>query len=102
MAPNKLLPHPIAASTRGISLATNLGPTMTETLHIDVRGETCPVPLVEARKALLRAPRVEIVGDHDSSFKEIPLLAKNVGARVVEREGDEHAWRFVLERGVSA
>ena len=74
---------------------------MTDTVLVDVRGQTCPVPLVEARKALLRNPRVEIVGDHDSSFREIPLLAKNVGARVVEREGDERAWRFVLEKGAA-
>lgn len=73
-----------------------------QTLHVDVRGQTCPVPLVEARKALLKARRIEIVGDHDSSFKEIPFLAKNVGARVVEREGDERAWRFVLEKEVAS
>jgi TusA-related sulfurtransferase len=71
---------------------------MTGILRVDVHGQTCPVPLIETRKALLRAPRVEIVGDHDSSFKEIPLLAKNVGASVVEREGNERGWRFVLER----
>jgi tRNA 2-thiouridine synthesizing protein A len=71
---------------------------MTETIHVDVRGQTCPVPLIETRKALLKGRRIEVVGDHDSSFKEIPLLAKNVGARVVEREGDERLWRFVIEK----
>lgn len=71
------------------------------TIRIDVTGETCPVPLVEARKALLASPpggRVEIVGDHDSSFKEIPLLARNLGHALVETEGDPARWRFVLER----
>lgn len=71
---------------------------MTDTLRIDVTGETCPVPLIEARKALARASRVEIVGDHDSSFQEIPILAKNLGVRLAEREGDPTRWRFVLEK----
>ena len=69
---------------------------------VDVRGETCPVPLIEARKALLRAPAgadVEIVGDHDSSWKEIPLLAANLGALLLTREGGPDGWRFVLRRG---
>lgn len=72
---------------------------MAETLRIDVTGETCPVPLIEARKALAKAKRVEIVGDHDSSFEEIPLLANNLGVTIAEREGDARGWRFVLERG---
>jgi TusA-related sulfurtransferase len=71
---------------------------MTETLRIDVTGETCPVPLIEVRRALAKARRVEIVGDHDSSFKEIPLLARNLGVKVAESEGDPDGWRFVLER----
>lgn len=72
--------------------------------RIDVRGETCPVPLVEARKALLRAPvggEVEIVGDHDSSWKEIPLLARNLRATLLAQEGGPEGWRFVLRREAS-
>ncbi|HEX2021503.1 MAG TPA: sulfurtransferase TusA family protein [Candidatus Thermoplasmatota archaeon] len=71
-------------------------------VRIDVTGETCPVPLIEARKALQSVPvggRVVIVGTHDSSFREIPLLARNVGAKLVSQDGTERAWRFVLERG---
>lgn len=75
---------------------------MTDTLRIDVRGETCPVPLIEARKALQRAARVEIVGDHDSSYLEIPLLARNLGATLALAEGDARGWRFILERGVGS
>lgn len=70
--------------------------------RIDVRGETCPVPLIEARKALLAAQpeeRIEIVGDHDSSWAEIPLLARNLGALLLETEGGPDGWRFVLARG---
>jgi TusA-related sulfurtransferase len=46
---------------------------------IDVRGETCPVPLVEMRKALRKAEPgdvVEVIGTHSSSKKEIPMAVK--------------------------
>lgn len=71
-------------------------------MTIDVRGETCPVPLIEARRALQRASYgedVEILGDHDSSWKEIPLLARNLGAILLAQEGGPEGWRFVLRRG---
>ena len=45
-------------------------------IKVDVRGETCPVPLVEARKALRKAAPgdvIEIVGTHPASKKEIPM-----------------------------
>lgn len=45
-------------------------------VRVDVRGETCPVPLVETRKALRRAEKgdiVEVIGDHPTSMKEIPM-----------------------------
>jgi tRNA 2-thiouridine synthesizing protein A len=57
---------------------------------LDVRGETCPVPLVEVRKALRKAAAgdvLEVVGTHPSSKKEIPS---------VEEEGD--TWTIRIRR----
>ncbi|MEJ2568497.1 MAG: sulfurtransferase TusA family protein, partial [candidate division WOR-3 bacterium] len=45
-------------------------------IKIDCVNETCPVPLVETRKALRRASRgdvIEVSGTHRSSKKEIPM-----------------------------
>ncbi|MEZ5335246.1 MAG: sulfurtransferase TusA family protein [Methanolobus sp.] len=45
---------------------------MTET-NIDVRGETCPVPLVECRKAIRKAQsgdEIVILGTHPASKKK--------------------------------
>lgn len=70
-------------------------------VRLDVSGETCPVPLIEARKALRAVPvgaRVEIVGTHDSSYAEIPLLVRNLGHALVAAEGSAKSWRFVIER----
>jgi len=44
-------------------------------IKVDCRGETCPVPLVETRKALRKAKEgdiVEVIGTHPASKKEIP------------------------------
>ena len=54
---------------------------MTETT-VDVRGQTCPVPLVETRKALRKAAPgdvIEVVGTHPSSKKEIPMAVDALG-----------------------
>ena len=62
-------------------------------IRVDVRGETCPIPLVETRKALRKASTgdtVEIVGTHPASKKEIPMALKALGLKAftIEEEGD--------------
>ena len=68
---------------------------------LDVRGETCPVPLVEVRKALRKAVPgdvLEVVGTHPSSKKEIPMAVKALGLELlsVEEEGD--TWTIRIRR----
>lgn len=63
------------------------------TINVDCTGETCPVPLVEARKALRKAEAgdiVEIRGTHPASKKEIPMAVKAMGYELlsVDEEGD--------------
>jgi TusA-related sulfurtransferase len=70
-------------------------------IKIDVRGETCPVPLVEVRKALRRASPgdvVEVTGTHPSSKVEIPLAVKALRLELlsVEEEGD--TWTIRIKR----
>ena len=69
---------------------------------VDVRGETCPIPLIETRKALRRAAEgdvVEVVGTHKASKKEIPMAVKNLGLEVVDiGEDDEGVWRIRIQR----
>ncbi len=69
--------------------------------RLDVKGETCPVPLVEVRKALRRASPgdvLEVVGTHPSSKKEIPMAVKALGLELlsVEEEGD--TWTIRIRR----
>jgi tRNA 2-thiouridine synthesizing protein A len=70
-------------------------------IRLDVRGETCPVPLVEVRKALRQASPgdvVEVLGTHPSSKKEIPLAVKALKLELlsVEEEGD--TWKIRIRR----
>jgi TusA-related sulfurtransferase len=71
-----------------------------EPLRVDTRGQTCPQPLTATTLALRRAgpgQRVEVVGDHPASFREIGFLAAARGLTIVQREGHERGWRFLLE-----
>ncbi|MBP1908523.1 sulfurtransferase TusA family protein [Methanolobus bombayensis] len=74
---------------------------MTET-NIDVRGQTCPVPLVECRKAIRKAsPGDEIIiqGTHPASKKEIPMACEAMGIEVVEvDETDDKEWKIRIKR----
>ena len=56
-------------------------------IKVDCTGETCPVPLVETRKALRKATPgdvVEVTGTHPSSKKEIPMAVKALGLELID------------------
>ncbi len=68
---------------------------------LDVRGENCPVPLVEMRKALRKAQdgdTIEIIGTHPASKKEIPMAAKALSVKILadEQQGDD--WLIKLQK----
>jgi TusA-related sulfurtransferase len=68
---------------------------------IDVRGETCPVPLVEMRKALRKAEPgdvVEVIGTHPSSKKEIPMAVKALKLELLSVEGSNTDWTIRIRR----
>jgi tRNA 2-thiouridine synthesizing protein A len=71
-------------------------------IKVDCIGETCPVPLVETRKALRQAKEgdiVEVTGKHPSSKKEIPLAVKALGLELLEvTDEDGGAWKIRIKR----
>jgi len=74
--------------------------SMTE-LKIDVTGETCPVPLVELRKALRKASPgeiVEVVGTHPASKKEIPMAVEALGSELVDVEEKDGVWKIKIRK----
>ena len=70
-------------------------------IRIDCTGETCPVPLVETRKALRKAKEgdvVEVIGTHPSSKKEIPMAVKALGLELIDVEEKDGVWKIRIQR----
>jgi tRNA 2-thiouridine synthesizing protein A len=70
-------------------------------IKVDVRGETCPVPLVETRKALKKAAPgdiIEIIGTNPASRKEIPMAANALSIQIVSDEQQGDVWKIKLQR----
>ncbi len=70
-------------------------------IKVDCTGETCPVPLVETRKALRKAQKgdvVEVSGTHPSSKKEIPMAVKALGLELIDIEEKNGVWRIRLRK----
>ena len=70
-------------------------------IRIDCTGETCPVPLVETRKALRKAKEgdvVEVIGTHPSSKKEIPMAVKALGLELIDIQEKDGVWKIKIRR----
>ena len=73
---------------------------MTE-IKVDVRGEICPVPLVETRKALRKASpgdMVEVIGTHPASKREIPMAVKALGLELLGVEEEGGVWKIRIRK----
>ena len=76
-------------------------PLEAASVKVDCRGETCPVPLVEVRKAVRRAAPgdvIEVVGTHAASKREIPMAVQALGLGLLSVEGTETDWRIRIQR----
>jgi len=70
-------------------------------IKVDCRGDTCPVPLIETRKALRKAQAgdiVEVVGTHPSSKKEIPMAVKALGLELLDTLEENGVWTIRIRK----
>jgi tRNA 2-thiouridine synthesizing protein A len=70
-------------------------------IKVDCTNETCPVPLVETRKALRKAQEgdiVEVIGTHPASKKEIPMAVKALGLELLDIQEKGGVWRIRIRR----
>lgn len=70
-------------------------------IKIDVRGQTCPVPLVEMRKALKKAQPgdiVQVVGTHPASKVEIPMAVDALGLSLIDITEEGDVWTIIIQR----
>ncbi len=75
-------------------------PAVEANITVNCRGETCPVPLVETRKALRQAAPgdvIEVVGTHPASKKEIPMAVKALGLKLLSVEGSDTDWTIRIQ-----
>ena len=70
-------------------------------ITVDCRGDTCPVPLVEVRKAIRRAVPgeiIEVMGSHPASKREIPMAVEALRLELLCIEGSETDWTIRMRR----
>ncbi len=70
-------------------------------IKVDCSNQTCPVPLVETRKALRKAKEgdvVEVTGTHPASKKEIPMAVKALGLELMDVQEKDGVWKIRIRR----
>jgi tRNA 2-thiouridine synthesizing protein A len=70
------------------------------TIKVNCVGETCPVPLVETRKAIRKASSgdtIEVTGTHPASKREIPMAVEAQGHQVLEVKDEGDTWTIVIK-----
>lgn len=70
-------------------------------IKVEVKGETCPVPLVETRKALKKAEPgdiVEVTGTHPASKKEIPMAVEALGLELLDVNEENGVWKIKIRK----
>ena len=68
---------------------------------IDVKGLTCPQPLVETKKKLKRmeiGKTLEVIGDHGPSKKEVPEMMEEQGHEIVSITESNGAWHVTIKK----
>jgi tRNA 2-thiouridine synthesizing protein A len=69
-------------------------------IKVNCIGETCPVPLVETRKAIRKAQKgdvIEVTGTHPASKKEIPMAVKAMGLELLGMEEAGGVWKIRIK-----
>lgn len=68
---------------------------------VDCVGETCPIPLIQMRKAVMKAKDgdvVEIIGNHQASRDEIPMGVESLGMETLKVFDDENGnWHVIIK-----
>lgn len=69
---------------------------------VDVSGETCPIPLVEMRKSVMKAEDgdvIEIIGTHAPSKEEIPMAVNSLGLQILRIDDDDDgSWHIYIKK----
>ncbi len=75
--------------------------TIQSDVVVDVIGETCPVPLVEMRKAVMKAKKgdvIEVRGTHPASKQEIPMAVDSLGLELLDIRENDQVWYIFFKK----
>lgn len=67
---------------------------------LDVKGLTCPLPVLKAKKAMREVPAgglLEILATDPGSVEDFEVFCKTTGATLVEQSEVSGFYRFVLK-----
>jgi TusA-related sulfurtransferase len=68
---------------------------------LDVKGLTCPAPLVETKKKLKRmeiGKTLEVIGDHGPSKREVPEMMEEQGQFVISVTEEDGVWHVIIKK----
>ena len=68
---------------------------------LDVRGLSCPRPLVETKKKLKKmepGKTLEVIGDHAPSKIEVPETMGEQGHEIISVDDGADGWHVVIKR----
>lgn len=72
------------------------------TRTLDVRGQSCPLPIVRASQAikeLAAGQTLEVLATDPGSVPDFKAWSTQTGNEVVEQTQDDGVYRFVLRKG---
>jgi tRNA 2-thiouridine synthesizing protein A len=68
---------------------------------LDVRGQSCPLPVVRASQAIkgLESGQIlEVLATDPGSLTDFPAWAKSTGNEIVEQNQDDGVFRYVVRK----
>ncbi len=68
---------------------------------LDAKGLNCPLPILNAKKALKtmdNGQTLEILATDPGSIKDFEAFCRTTGNKMVEQNQDGNVFRFVIER----
>lgn len=66
--------------------------------EVDVRGLSCPIPLIKVKEATTRAQVVEALTDDPCARENIRKFAKAQGYRLTETEVSDFETKMLIEK----
>jgi len=70
-------------------------------IRVDCVNETCPVPLIETRKAIKKAKKGDVInvkGTHPSSKREIPMAVEAMKLKLLESSEKDGIWTIKIRK----